>query len=157
MRAAFIIPSGVAVHRLAFPSRAALAFLVAAGLVAAPALAQQKGDQWEISVKMDMQGMSMPQQTVRMCLDKRAKEESYLPQSSGECKVQDVRRTGNTVKYRMECGGKDPMVADGEMTWAGDSYSGRMKMKSKSSGEAFEMSQVFSGRKVGECANPVKG
>jgi hypothetical protein len=144
------------VPRPAFPSRSLLAIL-AAGVLASPAVAQQKGDQWEISVKMEMEGMSLPAQTVRMCLDKRAKEESYVPQSSGDCKVQGVQRSGNTVRYRMECGGKEPMVADGEMTWAGDSYSGKMKMKGKSSGDSFEMSQAFSGRKVGECANPVKG
>jgi hypothetical protein len=142
------------VHRFALSTLAALA-LAAAPLLATPAAAQAPGDQWELTVKMDMPGMSMPARTVRMCMDKRAKDDAYVPHGAGDCKVVDTKRSGNTVRYRMECSGKEPLTADGEMTWAGDSYSGKMHMVSKSQGEGFEMSQTFSGRKVGECNDPV--
>jgi hypothetical protein len=141
--------------RATSPARLLLAGLAAAAL-APPALAQQKGDQWEITVRMEMPGMAMPPQTVRVCTEKHARDEAYVPQGKGDCRMVDSKRTGNTLRYRMECGGKDAMVSEGEMTFAGDSYSGRMRMKGKSDGEGFEMSQTYSARKLGECSNPVR-
>jgi hypothetical protein len=139
--------------RIASPACAALA-IVAATFAVSPALAQQKGDEWEVTIKMEMPGMAMPPHTMRMCLDKRARDDSFVPQGRGECKVTDSKRTGNTVRYHMECAGKDRLVADGEMTWASDTYSGKMRMTGKSGGDGFEMSQTYAGKKVGECANP---
>ena len=130
-----------------------------AALAFAPAaFPQQKGDQWEITVKMQMEGMpsGMPAHTVRMCLDKRARDEAYVPRSRGDCKMLDSSKAGNTLRYRMECGGGgDPMVADGEITWTSDRYDGKMHMKGKSGGDGFDMSQTFTGRKIGECSDPV--
>ena len=137
-------------------SRAALA-CAAAALLAVPAsgVAQGADHLWEVTVKMEMPGMSMPARTVRMCLDKRAKDDAFVPQGRGECRVTDSKRSGNTVRYHMECSGKEPLAADGEMTWGTDTYSGRMRMTGKSGRDGFEMSQTFAGRKIGECNDPV--
>ena len=133
-----------------------LAVAAAAALVLVPvAHAQQKGDQWEVTVRMEMPGMTMPAQTVRMCLDKKARDESYVPQGRGDCKVVDTHKSGNTLRYRMECSGKDALSTEGEITWSGDSYAGKMHMKGKSGSDSFDMSQTFAGRKVGECNDPM--
>jgi uncharacterized protein DUF3617 len=154
MRAAHICAMELPVFRV-LPSAAVVLACLAAPFVAMPAHAQQKGDQWEVTVKMEMPGMSMPARTVRMCLDKRAKDDAFVPQGRGECKVTDSKRSGSTVRYHMECSGKDALAADGEMTWGTDTYSGRMRMTGKSGGDGFEMSQTFAGRKLGECSDPV--
>jgi hypothetical protein len=127
-------------------------------LATTPAIAAEPGDQWEITVKIDMPGMpvSMPPQTTRVCLAKQARDADYVPKSQGECQVQDTHRSGKTLRYRMECRGKETVTLDGEITMGADSYHGRMQMHSKSAGDDFAMSQTFSGRKVGECANPMR-
>lgn len=138
-------------------SRAALSLAVLA-LACAPALAQEKGNEYEVTVKMEMKGMpmAMPPRTTKVCVAKNGKDESYVPMRSGsDCRITDSRKSGNTLSYKMECSGKDPIVGEGEVTYAADSYSGRMHMVGKGEG-GFDMTQTYSGRKIGECANPVR-
>jgi len=137
---------------------ALIALPTLAALACAPALAQEKGDQYEITVRMEMKDMPMalPPQTTRVCMAKNAKDESFVPHKGSDCKVVRSSRTGNTLTYRMECAGKDALVAEGEITYAGDSYSGKMHMTGASGGQPFDMSQTYTGRKIGECANPVR-
>lgn len=129
--------------------------LAGAFLVPSAALAQA-GELWEVTLKMEMPGMpmAMPAQTNRVCLAKQASDESYVPRQ-GDCKVTESRRTGNTQRYKMVCSGKDPMTIEGEITHAKDAYSGRSRMTGKMEGQSMEMMQTFSGRKVGECSNPI--
>jgi hypothetical protein len=136
-----------------------LAAAAALALIATPAAAQEKGDQWEITVKMEMPGMpmAMPPQTTRVCMPRNAKEEALVPRKGNDCRMVDNRKVGNTVHYRMECAGKDAITTEGDITYAGDSYSGKMKMTGKSGSDTFEINQTFRGRKRGECTNPVKG
>ena len=133
--------------------------LCTAPLVALPAWAQapDKGEQWEITTRIEMAGMpaAMPASTTRMCIGKNAKDEVPVPKQDN-CRTTESRRTGNTLRYRMECTGKDAMVGEGEITYAGDSYTGRMHMTGKSGGDAFDMTQTFTGRKLGECTGTVQ-
>jgi Protein of unknown function (DUF3617) len=141
-----------------FP-RAALRVLAlaAAASLAPTALAQDKGVQWEITTKMEMAGvpMAMPATTTRLCLGPNEKEDALVPKQDN-CRMTDSRRTGNTLRWRMECSGKDPMSGEGEITYAGDTYAGRMRLTGKSGGEAFDMMQTYSGRKLGECTGTVQ-
>jgi hypothetical protein len=97
----------------------------------------------------------MPASTTRMCIGKNAKDEVPVPKQDN-CRTTDSRRTGNTLRYRMECTGKDALVGEGEITYAGDTYTGRMHMTGKSGGDAFDMTQTFTGRKLGECTGTVQ-
>ena len=127
------------------PGGAAIALAVAA-LVLAPArtAAQAKGKTpapaaverepgvvWEHTVSMEMAGFSMPATTSKICKPRRDWSE---PPGSGsgdrDCKTTDVRRSGQTMTWKVVCEGKDKMTGEGEMTWAGDSYTGKMTMHS---------------------------
>ena len=105
-------------RRARYAPRVLLA-LLAAGLVASatstPTLAQGKDDLWEITTKMEMPGMpmAMPAQTQRLCVAKGGKDDDYIPKREG-CRVQDSKRVGNKVSYRMVCTGKDSMTVAGE-------------------------------------------
>ena len=112
----------------------------------------EAGDLWEMTIKMEMVGMpmSMPAQTHRSCLSRQAGDEKYLP-TRDNCKVTQSQRTGNTQRFRMECTGRDAMSAEGEVTHAGSSYTGKMRMSGKMEGQNVEMSQTFSGKRVGDC------
>jgi len=135
-----------------------VAFIVVATALAWPAHAQVKGELWEVTTKMEMKGvpMDMPARTMRTCMDRNAKDEAFVPQKTdeGECRMVDQKRSGNVWRYRMECTSKDKdtVITEGEVTYAADrSYTGRMHMTGKSGAQGYEMTQTFSGRKVGEC------
>lgn len=153
-------PTSCAVFRLHAAARAAaLAALVLAGAAQAQPgrtfIAGSGPDElWDITTKMEMSGMPMaiPGQTHQVCLRKDRKAEDAIPKQS-DCRVYDVRTSGNTVSYRMECTGKNPMTGEGEVTSTPSSYSGRMKMRSTKKGEEMDFTQTFSGKRAGACTD----
>jgi hypothetical protein len=48
------------------------------------------------------------------------------------------------------------MDVAGEMTFGTNSYQGRMQMSGKMEGQPMEMTQTYSGRRVGDCTAPAK-
>ena len=139
-------------------SRPRIAFFAA--LLAAfclPAAAQEKDESWDITMKMEMAGMpmSMPARTSRVCVEKGAKEDRYVPQQ-GDCKTVESNRTGNRYTFKMVCEGKNKMTGTGEITFADGAYDGRMKMTGMMEGQAVDMTQTYSGKRVGSCTAPPK-
>ena len=129
-----------------------VAALAAAGLASANAFGQGRDDLWEVTSKMEMPGMpmAMPAQTHRVCIAKGGKDDAYIPKRDG-CSVQDSKRVGNKVTYKMVCTGKDAMTVAGETTFGANSYEGRMAMSGKMDGQQMDMSQIYSGKRVGDC------
>jgi len=134
----------------------AIAGLFVATLSAPQAtLGQGKDDLWEVTTKMEMPGMpmAMPPQTNRYCIAKGGKDEDYVPKREN-CRMLESKRTGNKVVYKMACTGKDAMTVAGETTFGNNAYDGKMMMSGKADGQSFEMSQTYSGKRVGDCAAP---
>jgi hypothetical protein len=154
-------------HRKSFcrsvqPSRSVWAIGIAALLVTtltAPgsATAQGKDELWEVTTKMEMPGMpmAMPAQTNRVCIAKGGRDEDFVPRREN-CRVLESKRAGSKVTYKMVCTGKDAMTVAGEMTFGANSYDGRMAMSGKADGQSFEMTQTYSGKRVGDCTAPAK-
>ncbi len=126
--------------------------MLVAGPASTSALAQGKDDLWEVTTKMEMPGMpmAMPAQTQRICVAKGGKDDDYIPKRDG-CRVQDSKRVGNKVTYKMVCTGKDTMTVAGETTFGANSYDGKMAMSGKMDGQQVEMNQTYSGKRVGDC------
>jgi hypothetical protein len=61
------------------------------------------------------------------------------------CKVTDMKRSGNTSSWKVACTGKDAMKGDGEMTTTADGYHGTTHLRSAQG----EMSMKTRGRKLG--------
>jgi hypothetical protein len=135
-----------------------LAPIALAAFAVAPALAQEKGDQYEVTVKMEIKGMpmAMPARTTQLCVAKNARDEAFVPRKEGECSVTNSKKVGNTVTYRIQCTGKESLVGDGEITYAADGYTGKMHMTGTGGGQPFDMTQTYTGKKIGECVNPVR-
>jgi hypothetical protein len=113
----------------------------------ASALAAGDDESWEMSVKMDMPGMAMPAVKHTTCLPKGG---AYKPDSGPKdknCQMTDVKVSGNTTSWKMQCSGKEPMTGSGEMTRTADTMNGTMKMNM----QGIQMTQVMSGRRVGNC------
>jgi hypothetical protein len=117
-----------------------------------PAGAQEKDELWETTVKMEIAGMpmSMPAQTGRACVEKGAKEDRYVPQQ-GECKTVESSRSGNKYILKIVCEGKNRMTGTGEITFTDGAYTGRMKMTGTMEGQPVDMTQTYSGKRVGAC------
>jgi len=115
-------------------------------------LAQGNDDLWEITMKMEMPGvpMAMPAQVNRVCISKNHKDEDLIPRREN-CRVLESSRSGNRITYKMACTGNEPMTVTGDMTYAGTSYEGRMRMVTQSGGQSMEMGQTFAGKRVGDC------
>ena len=103
-------------------------------------------------MKMEMAGMpmSMPARTSRVCVEKGAKDDSYIPQQS-DCRNVESKRTGNKYTFKTVCDGKNKMTSTGEITFGDGTYEGRMKMTGMMEGQPMDMSQMYSGKRVGIC------
>ena len=123
-----------------------------------PAAAQGTDEQWEITSKMEMPGMpmAMPPQVSKVCVAKGANEDSFVPKQQGDCKTVDSKRVGNKYTYKMVCAGKDKMTANGEITFNGGAYDGRMEMVGTMEGQPMAMNLTYAGRRVGTCTAPPK-
>jgi hypothetical protein len=102
---------------------------------------------WEITSKVEMQGMDLPAAIHRQCL----KKTDPVPQGSQpgqECEIADVRVAGDTVSWSMLCsqpGGE--IRGTGEITYHGDRFEGVMRIEM----EGTEMISRMHGRRVGDC------
>jgi Protein of unknown function (DUF3617) len=118
----------------------------------ATVLAAGSDELWEVSTKMEMPGMpfAMPAQTQNICMQKGHENDpnNAVPKNKEQdCKMSDVRISGNKSSWKMKCEGKNPMSGEGELTRGKDSYSGKMKMHSRDG----DLTMVYSGKKIGSC------
>ena len=129
-----------------------LVVLCAATLsVSAAEMSPQKPGKWQVKMQMEMPGMpvKLPPISMEMCL---TEEDLADPQKSvpndpkSDCKVGEFDVDGNTVKWSVSCP-KQNMTGEGEITYDGETYDGRMNMKM---GEQ-EMKMKYSGKWLGAC------
>lgn len=116
-------------------------------LLAAP------GEWWEVTAKMEMEGMpfAMPAQTTKICMPKGGQSDPSVTQGKdSHCKMTDVKHSGNTVKFKGSCVDKgETMNIDGESSHDANSFKSNVKMTGKSSGETVNMKMASSGKRVG--------
>jgi hypothetical protein len=138
-----------------YPSAGAVAVLIAALVASLPVSAQGKDELWEVSSKMEMQGMpmAMPAQVNRVCVGKNRKDEDLVPKQSN-CRVVDSKRVGSKFTYKMECTGDEPMTMIGEMTFGNNAYDGQMRMTMTKTKDTMNM--AVSGKRVGDCTAQAK-
>ncbi len=111
--------------------RLALAALALALLPsAARAGDTEPGTYWEQTVEMQMQGMSMPAQSQKVCLPKAGISEPPKPGPGNDksCEMTDVKRDGPKMTWKMKCTGKNAMTGEGELVSSKDGYTGKMDM-----------------------------
>lgn len=111
------------------------------------------GEWWEITGKMEMQGMpfAMPGQTSKVCLPKGGEADPNRTQGKdSNCKMTDVQSSGNTVKFKGTCvNNGETMHVEGQTTHDANSFKSNMKMTGKSHGEPMNMSMSSSGKRIG--------
>ena len=136
--------------------RSGKATLAASALVAlawAQAVhAQAAGDLYEVTVRMEMAGMpmQMPAMTHRNCVKKGGSDADLVPHQDN-CTVTDAKRTGNRLTFAIACTGRDAMKGTGDFTFAGDGYTGQIRLAGKMENEDVQVTQAIAGRRVGAC------
>jgi len=124
--------------------------------LAVGAAAQGKPGQdelWEVTGKTEMAGMpmQMPAHTQQVCRPKGAATDEDLVPKERDCRMTDVKRSGNRITFTMVCEGKDRLTGTGDVQSDATGYRGTMRMKGTMDGEPVDMTQTFSGRRVGTC------
>jgi hypothetical protein len=109
-----------------------------------------KGDQWETTTRMSMEGMpmQMPAQTMKICAARNATEPPGATRQN--CTNTNFTRVDNKVTWEVKCTGP-AMTGTGEIVYSGtDSYTGTIRFVSAEG----NMTINLSGRKVGTCDHP---
>ena len=133
-------------------------FVVAIALLGAVVVALAQGPmrpgRWDTTMQMQMAGspVQMPEMKNSRCITpEEAKDPSKSlpsgPEGRGnakDCKMSDYKVSGNTATWKMVC---STMTTTGEMTFAGDSYTGTMKADTPQGAMTMKMS----GKRVGDC------
>ena len=129
-----------------------LAFL----LVASPSFAEpnmQEG-KWEITTKVEMQGMpmAMPATKYTQCITKKDMV-PQKPEKNQDCQITNTKVSGDTVSWSMQCKGKEGIVdSSGKITYKKETFDGTMHTTVNSPGSGkMEMTQRISGRRIGDC------
>lgn len=126
--------------------------LVCALVVPAYAAGPAKAGKWQTTIEMEMEGMpvKMPPMSHTQCITKEQAEDasSAIPKGQKEsgCTFTDVKVDGNTVSWKMTCE-KQGLTGVGTVTYASDTYTGKMDMKMADR----EMHMKYAGKYLGAC------
>jgi hypothetical protein len=106
---------------------------------------------WEITVQMDMPGMSMqmPPQKFTQCItkDKAVPDDPNI--KNKDCKMEDKKITGDTFLWKVVCKDKEEkFTSEGKITYKGNTFTGQIKMNTS---DGIEMTQKMTGKWVGQC------
>jgi hypothetical protein len=133
----------------------ASALLIATAAVAVYAQNPMRSGQWEVSMQMQMPGMTMPEMKNNTCVTPEQLQRdpaSGLPNgargnANDACKVSDYKVVGNTVTWKMACTGAQTMNGEGELMFTGDTYTGNIKMMMPQGAMTMKMT----GKRLGDC------
>ncbi len=130
------------------------AAILFAALIASPAWSLDfNPGRYEITVEVKMQGMpgGMPAQTMVQCLTRQ----DPVPRTSAEaqgCRVTKMDTRGNTITYMIVCDQQGMKTeSTGELTFAGDAFTGKSETKMPPSAGGMTMTTVTEGRRIGDC------
>jgi hypothetical protein len=123
--------------RIFTPARvcgAATAFLAILGAqLVALADDSPAGETWQVTMSMEMAGMSMPPRTTQVCVPKgKAQEALSKPQGPGmgdNCSIQDAKQDGSHYSAKFICTGKQSVQGTVDTIFAGDHANTTMTMQ----------------------------
>lgn len=127
----------------------ALAALCSLAVPVAVLAGPAKAGKWETTVETTVGDRAMPAHSSTHCITKEEaeKSENLVPKPTrGDCTISDMKVDGNTVSWKVSCA-KSGTNGEGTMTYAGDSYTGHMKMKTPQ----FDVNVKYSGKYLGAC------
>lgn len=116
-----------------------------------PAIAQEPGNEWEVTTSMEGGGMSMPGQTREVCVPVTAEGPAAMAPEDNRCQMTDIQRSPGKFTYNVTC---PEGSGTGVMTYQGnESYTQVMTMTM----DGQTMKMTMQGKRIGSCdASKVK-
>ncbi len=109
---------------------------------------------YEITSTVEMPGMpagAVPPQTIVQCVT----AQDPIPETnadSQDCKIKNMKQTGNTVTWEMECVLQgQTMTSQGKITYAVDNFKGSVIMKMGPEAGNIIITTVITGKRLGNC------
>jgi hypothetical protein len=115
----------------------------------APAADMMKSGLWEITAGIEMPGLPFqpPPQTMRQCYTAEDVKGEPVP-ANENCKITNLKTTGNKVTWQLECTGEMAGRGEGEIVFHGDSaYEGTARIEA----HGMTMTTNYKGKRLGEC------
>jgi hypothetical protein len=117
---------------------------------------------YEYKMEMDMgqmpgapKGMGKQTMTVQHCLTAKDIEDGQLgrkdPNSKTDCKMSDMKVSGNTARYKFACKGEMQMTSDNTITFVPDGYHMQSKMTMNAGGQTMNMVNNSQAKYLGAC------
>jgi hypothetical protein len=104
------------------------------------------GEYWEITNKVEMQGMTMPGMSSKVCIPKGG-EKDPRHSSDKDCEMTDMKASGNKSSWKMRCDKNgEVMTGSGEMSSTPDRTEGTIHISSAKTGN---MTMSFVNKRVG--------
>lgn len=113
---------------------------------------------YQITTSIEMSGMpagmpgAMPAQTITQCMT----EKDFIPKdtsgSGGNCNVINVKTSGNTVTFSLECNQDGVAVkSKGKMIYSGNTFEGSTETSMGPSSGGMVLKTVIKGKRIGSC------
>ncbi len=124
---------------------------------------KMKDGLYEYKMEMDMgsmpgmpPGMGKQAHTFQNCVSQKDIEDGGFGKSKDRkqpenCEIKNMKMSGNTATYTMECKGDPAMKADNKITFTNDGFNMDMKMAMNQGGQVMNMTQKMEGRYLGPC------
>jgi hypothetical protein len=125
---------------------------------------KMKDGMYEYRMEMDMgqvpgmpAGMGKQNMTMQHCLKNEDIEKNGFGKGrdgkgmSENCKIDNMKVSGNTATYTMICKGGPDMTADVAISFGSDSFKQDTKMAMNQQGRVMNMTQHMEGKYVGPC------
>ena len=124
---------------------------------------KMKEGMYEYKMTMDMgqvpgmpPGMGKQNHSFQRCVTAKDLDEGSFNKGrdgkgSENCEIKDLKMSGNTATYRMECKGEGQMKADNKITFLPNGFDMDMKMQMVRNGQPMNMTQHMEGRNLGPC------
>ena len=126
------------------------ALLCGASVTPAGAVQFETGT-WEVTMVSRNPVTGQPiRETTTECIQDGSFDPAAAMMEDNTCRVIDKQEKGNSVSWKIECGGGDMPVFHGEGSFVshGNSAEGKMKMIMTMGNNTLEMSNTWSGRKI---------
>ncbi|HSO06949.1 MAG TPA: DUF3617 family protein [Pelomicrobium sp.] len=134
--------------------RLALAALLFAANLPVHAAPNVKEGEWEMTMKMEMNGQTVPAQSIKYCVTKdNLVPKAERAEQSPNCTKVEPKVSGDTVSWSTVCKQSGQTIeSTGRITYKGDTFTGEINSTmTGEGGQPMKMRQVMSGRRVGEC------
>jgi hypothetical protein len=124
-----------------------------------PAQVNMHEGKWELTMETKMEGLPFQMPVVPYTTTECITKDDLVPknrvQKDQKCEVLDQKITGNKVSWKVKCvDTRGTSEGEGEITYRGDSYSGRMRTKIVDNNSKQVMTSVttMKGRRIGDCS-----